>query len=138
MNETTASHKFFMHVTSSDSSQVWPHSKDKEMDERIKETYFHDEDWASASFEVKNMPDLLKIVRFYEGKRVEMTLTFQVDAPEFTTKATLADRNPPSHATFRFKEEGVLSPQTAANKIAAISHAMQRWVRDENRKEKKR
>jgi hypothetical protein len=137
MNITPATPKFYLNVTSLNPSEVWPLDArhNPELDERIKETYYADEDEATCGFELKDMEDLLKILKFYDGKSVKLTLGVTVTTPEFETVASLSPGWPRAlHASFRALEKDDLSPSSAANRIIAIAHALTKWERNQEKK----
>lgn len=133
MNQTQARTTFTLHVCSQDSSNVWPmKARDhKDIDERIQKNYFADEDESSTFFEISDIEDLQKILKFYDGLTTRMTLSSSLEAPEFTANTSLANAwQRGIHGSFRMMEKEDLSPATAANKLIAISHALQRWEKD--------
>lgn len=130
MNEKQATAKFSLNVHSSSYADVWPlearhHPK---IDDRIRESYYADEDEASASFEITSIEDLAEIMKFYDGRSVRMSLGVTVDAPEFSTSAALTEKFPRGiYGSFRALQADDLSPATAASKIIAIAHSLSRW-----------
>jgi hypothetical protein len=130
MNATQATPKFYLNVSSSNSGDVWPFTAkdDPAMDARIKETYYADEDESMCGFEVTDIEDLLKILKFYDGRSVRITMGVTVTTPEFETTASLSPAwQRGTLAFFRALEKEDLTPATAANKMIAIAHALSRW-----------
>lgn len=138
MNTTHATCKFYLNITSGHSSDVWPMEArhHPEIDERIRDSYFADEDDAACGFDITDMEDLLKILKFYEGKSVRMTLGVKVTTAEVETTASLSPQWPSGGAQgfFRSLEKNDLSPEAASSKMIAIAHALSRWEK-KNRKE---
>jgi len=137
MNTTHADCKFYLNITSAHSADVWPmdarHHPD--IDERIRDSYFADEDDAACGFDITDMEDLLKILKFYEGKPVRMTLGVKVTTAEVETSASLSPQwQGGAKGFFRSLEKDDLSPDAAASKLIAVAHALSRWE-SKNRKE---
>ena len=130
MNQSTATAKFFLHVSSQNQGEVWPiNMRDNPaMDARIQENYYADEDEASATFEISDMEDLLAVMKLYQGKSVRLSLNVTVEAPEFSTHANLSEKwQRGVSGSFRMIESDDVSPATAANKLIAIAHSLSRW-----------
>ena len=130
MKNQQATAKFSLNIHSSNSGQVWPFdAKDNpKLDERIRESYFADEDDAAVGFDISDIEDLIEILKFYAGRGVHISLGVTVDTPELTTYAALCEKWPrATHASFHAVETEALSPATAASKMIAIAHALGRW-----------
>ena len=131
MNQIIASPKFFLNV-SGPSSEVWPYVKDSNpINDRIIESYFADEDLSSTGFEITDMEDLVSVLKYYDGKNVELSLTFEVKSSEMESHATLGSKYFGQHGSYRFLQEGTLSPKAAASKLVSISHALERWEKQQ-------
>ena len=130
MNQKQATAKFSLNLHSSSFADVWPlearhHPK---LDDRIRDSYYSDEDAAYASFELTSIEDMLDILKFYDGRSIRMSLGVTVDSPEFSTSAALSQNFPRSiYGSFRALQSDDLSPATAASKIIAIAHSLSRW-----------
>lgn len=132
MNDKQATAKFTLNVHSSNVSDVWPlearhHPK---LDDRIRDSYYADEDEASASFDLESIEDLIEIINFYGNRSVRMSLGSTVQSAEFSTSAALSSKFPKGiYGSFRALEPQDLSPAAAASKIIAIANSLSRWER---------
>lgn len=132
MNDKQATAKFTLNVHSSNVADVWPlearhHPK---LDDRIRDSYYADEDEASASFDLESIEDLIEIINFYGNRSVRMSVGCTVQSAEFSTSAALSSKFPRGiYGSFRALESQDLSPAAAASKIIAIAHALSRWER---------
>jgi hypothetical protein len=132
MNDKKASVKFSLNIHSSNSGEVWPMAArdNPKLEERIRESYYADEDEAAVAFDIEGIEDLMEILNFYAGRSVHISLGVEVKTPEFLTHAALGEKwQRGTHASFRALETEDLSPATAASKIIAIAHALSRWER---------
>jgi len=130
MKKSDSTAKFTLAVFSSSSSEVWPlkSREDKEMDERIQKHYYADEDDAHTSFEITDMDDLIRILKFYEGTNATLSLAATVKTGEFETWAALHCKWQGSiKSHFQAVESADVSPGTAAKKLLALANAMARW-----------
>lgn len=131
MNTKQADCKFHLNIHSSNSGEVWPfiaRTQHPDIDERIKDTYFADEDDAACSFEITDMEDLLKILKFYDGRSVRMTMGVTVTTQEIETSACISPQwQGGISGFFRSLEKDDLSPGAASSKMIAIAHALSRW-----------
>jgi hypothetical protein len=130
MNSKQATVKFSLNVHSSNSGEVWPmESRDNpKLDERIRESYYADEDEACVGFNIDSIEDLMEILKFYAGRPVRISLGVTVETPEISTHAALSEKwQRGTSASFRSMETEDLSPATAASKMIAIAHALSRW-----------
>jgi len=128
--------KFYLNIESSSSAAVWPFTSREhpEIDKRIQENYYSDEDFSSTGFDIADMEDLLRIVKFYEGSGVRMTLGVITKMPELEVNAYLGDKHHGGPGfTFRSLESESLSPRTAASKLDAISSALMRWDHEQSK-----
>jgi len=130
---------FSLMVESSNSAAVWPHRVGKEdpaFEERIRDGYHADEDFACVGFDITDMDDLLRILRFYEGSGVEISLQSNVRTEEWAAAATLRSKwrgGPYTH--FRAINTGAISPATAASKLSAIAQGLAEWERKNGKTE---
>lgn len=116
---------FALHVASQNSGEVWPHGIAPQLEERIKENYYVDDDEAMTTFRVTDMDDLLMLIDFYRTKLVRLVLTAEVKTPELCTTASLVPSHQGrKHGTVRLMEEGPMSTMTAALKLQAIARAL--------------
>ena len=132
MNSKQATVKFSLNVHSTNSGEVWPmDARDNpKLDERIRDSYFADEDEAAVGFEIADIEDLMEILKFYAGRSVHISLGVEVKAPEFSTHAALCEKwQRGASASFRAVETDDMSPATASSKMIAIAHALSRWER---------
>lgn len=130
MNHKQATVKFSLNVHSSNTGEVWPmEARDNpKLDERIRESYYADEDDAAVGFDIEGIEDLMEILKFYAGRSVHISLGVEVKTPEFSTHAALCEKwQRGTSASFRALESDDLSPATAASKMIAIAHALSRW-----------
>ena len=130
MNHKQATVKFSLNVHSSNTGEVWPmEARDNpKLDERIRESYYADEDDAAVGFDIDGIEDLMEILKFYAGRSVHISLGVEVKTPEFSTHAALCEKwQRGTSASFRALETEDLSPATAASKMIAIAHALSRW-----------
>lgn len=130
MKKIDSTATFTLAVFSSNAADVWPPKsrKDKEMDERIQEHYWADADDAHTVFHIRDMDDLLRVLKFYEGTRATMSLTTVVETPEFRASAALHPQwqgGVQSH--FNNVEPAPVSPGNAAKKLLVLAHAMAQW-----------
>jgi hypothetical protein len=130
---------FSLMVESSNSATVWPHRVGKEdpaFEERIRAGYYADEDFACVGFDITDMDDLLRILRFYEGSGVEISLQSNVRTEEWAASATLASKYRGSaKSRFRAINTGSISPATAASKLSAIAQGLAEWDRKNGKTE---
>jgi hypothetical protein len=136
MNTTKAECKFYLNITSSNSGDVWPFEarEHPEIDERIRDSYYADEDDASCGFDIKDMEDLLKILKFYDGKSVRMTMGVEVTTAEVETSASLSPQwQGGAKGFFRSLEKDDISPGAASSKMIAIAHALSRWEKNQQK-----
>ena len=130
MNQKQATVNFSLNIHSSNSSQVWPMEarQNPNLDERIKESYYADEDYAAVGFDIEGIEDLMEILKLYAGRSVHISLGVEVKTPEFSTHAALCEKwQRGTSACFRALEPEDLSPATAASKMIAIADALSRW-----------
>ena len=130
MKKTDATASFTLAVFSANTADVWPLKarEDKEMDDRIQEHYWADADDAHTVFHIRDMDDLIRVLKFYEGTSATMSLVAVVETPEFRASASLQTKwqgGIQSH--FNAVESADVSPGTAAKKLLALAHAMERW-----------
>jgi hypothetical protein len=130
---------FSLMVESSNSATVWPHrvgKEDPDFEDRIRAGHYADEDFACVGFGITDMDDLLRILRFYEGSGVEMSLQSNVRTEEWAAAATLRSKwrgGPNAH--FRAINTGAISPATAASKLSAIAQGLAEWDRKNGKTE---
>ena len=137
MNDKQANVKFSLNVHSSSSMDVWlMEARDNpKLDERIRESYYADEDDAAVGFDIEGIEDLMEILKFYAGRSVHISLGVEVKTPEFSTHAVLCEKwQRGTEASFRALETEDLSPATAASKMIAIAHSLSRWEKKNNSK----
>ena len=137
MNDKQANVKFSLNVHSSSSMDVWlMEARDNpKLDERIRESYYADEDDAAVGFDIEGIEDLMEILKFYAGRSVHISLGVEVKTPEFSTHAALCEKwQRGTKASFRALETEDLSPATAASKMIAIAHSLSRWEKKNNSK----
>lgn len=134
MNTTQATCKFYLNITSSNSGEVWPFNsrENPDIDKRISDSYFADTDDASCGFEISDMEDLLKIIKFYDGRSVNMTMGVTVKTDEIETSASMSGSwQGGVIGFFRSLEKDDLSPGAAASKMIAIAHALAKWEKNQ-------
>jgi hypothetical protein len=122
---------FTLRVEAQDSSAVWPmvlRRDDPAMHDRIQEGFYADEDFATVGFDIADMDDLLRLLKFYEGRAVQMSLGVTITTPEMEATASLSSnfRGGPRQSV-RALETEALSPATAASKLQAIAHSLTKW-----------
>ena len=129
---TTA--KFTLHVTSDDSSQVWPirSREHPEIDARIEESYYADPDECCASIEIRDMDDLRAILKFYEESHASFILGASIETPEFKNYSSM-DLNG-IQGGFHAVHTDALPPGAAAARLRSMAQAMEKWERDEAKK----
>ena len=123
--------KFTLHVSSCNPAQVWPFfgGKDSELEQRIEENYWSDEDESCVSFNVSDMDDLRMLMEFYRKKTVTMRLVANIETNEWSAHAGISPKFQGAiTGHHRAKEGAELSPATAAKKLDAIAHALARWA----------
>jgi hypothetical protein len=123
--------KFTLHVSSSSPTAVWPvgSKTDPELDQRIQENYWADEDDCSASFQIADMDDLRMLMDFYREKTVTMRLIANIETNEWSAHAGISPKFQGAvTGHHRAKEGAELSPATAAKKLDAIAHALAKWA----------
>ncbi len=123
--------KFTLHVSSSSPTAVWPvgNKTDPELDQRIQENYWADEDDCSVSFQIADMDDLRMLMDFYREKTVSMRLIANIETNEWSAHAGISPKFQGSiSGHHRAKEGAELSPATAAKKLDAIAHALAKWA----------
>jgi hypothetical protein len=123
--------KFTLHVSSCNPAQVWPiNSKtEPELEQRIEENYWSDEDECCVSFQVADMDDLRMLMEFYREKTVTMRLIANIETNEWSAHAGISPKFQGAvTGHHRAKEGAELSPATAAKKLDAIAHALSRWA----------
>lgn len=130
---TPATSQFYLRVRSSNAGLIWPGGiikTNKELYDRIQETFYADEDEASASFDVKDVDDLMNLLRFYHGTSAQIEIGCTIESEQFEANATLevarrGDKR--DKAWYRNKEAKELSPMAAADKLNAIANSMLEW-----------
>ena len=123
--------KFTLHVSSSNPAQVWPFfgGKDSELERRIEENYWSDEDESCVSFKVSDMDDLRMLMEFYREKTVTMRFIANIETNEWSAHAGISPKFQGAiTGHHRAKEGAELSPATAAKKLDAIAHALSTWA----------
>jgi hypothetical protein len=123
--------KFTLHVSSPNPAQVWPidGKTAPELEQRIEENYWSDEDECCVSFQVADMDDLRMLMEFYREKTVTMRLVANIETNEWSAHAGISPKFQGAiTGHHRAKEGAELSPATAAKKLDAISHALARWA----------
>jgi len=126
-------------VYSSNMGAIWPaEAKQKpNLDARIRESIFDDEDESSVSFEISDIEDLMEIINLYSGRPVRMTIGVEIKSDDFSAFASLQShafgKDKAIHASFRALEKDDISPATAAEKLQAISHSLLNWERNNNK-----
>ncbi len=124
---TRAKATFSLRVESTNPCEVWPpdaHKTHPQIDKQIAESYYYDEDDASALLEITNIDDLLAVIAFYAGRTVKLTLETMVTTPDVETTSYLNWSGSVAYVTAR--EPDKLSPEMAAQKLMAIANAMTR------------
>lgn len=129
--------KFHLNVRSSNAGHVWPMEarNNKDLDDRLQESFYADEDEATASFEIRDIEDLVKLVKFYDGRPVILTVHAQVETDQFFSHAGLShgwDGGP--SAWIKSLEKDDISPTTAASRLQAIAFALEKWERSNQAK----
>jgi hypothetical protein len=123
--------KFTLHVSSSNPAQVWPFfgGTDSELERRIEENFWQDEDESCVSFQVSDMDDLRMLMEFYREKTVNMRLVANIETSEWSAHAGISPRfEGEITGHYRAKEGAELSPAAAAKKLDAIAHALAKWA----------
>ena len=123
--------KFTLHVSSCNPAQVWPFfgGKDSELEQRIEESYWSDEDESCVSFKVSDMDDLRMLMEFYREKTVTMRFIANIETNEWSAHAGISPKFQGAiTGHHRAKEGAELSPATAAKKLDAIAHALSTWA----------
>jgi hypothetical protein len=123
--------KFTLHVSSPNPAQVWPidGKAEPELERRIEENYWSDEDECCVSFKVSDMDDLRMLMEFYREKTVTMRLIANIETNEWSAHAGISPKFQGAiTGHHRAKEGAELSPATAAKKLDAIAHALSRWA----------
>lgn len=118
---------FRLRVESTNPCEVWPpdaHKTHPAIDKQIAESYFYEEDDASASIEIANIDDLLSVIAFYAGRTVKLTLETMVTTPYVEATSYLNRSGSIAYVTAR--EPDKLSPEMAAQKLTAIANALTR------------
>lgn len=117
---------FSIRVESTNPCEVWPPDAHKHprIDKQIAESYFYEEDDASASLEIANIDELLSVIAFYNGRAVKLTLETMVTTPDVETTSYLNWSGSVAYITAR--EPDKLSPEMAAQKLTAIANALTR------------
>jgi len=130
---------FHLSVYSSNMGAIWPAEakQNPNLDARIRESIFDDEDESSVSFEISDIEDLLEILNLYAGRPVRMSIGVEIKSDDFSAFASLRSHAFGSysgiHASFRALEKDDISPATAAEKLQAISHSLLNWERNNNK-----
>ena len=124
--------KFHLNVRSSNAGHVWPMEarNDKDLDDRLQDSFYADEDEAAASFELRDMEDLVKLIKFYDGRPVILAVHAQVETDQFVSYAGLSrgwDGGP--SASVQSLEKDDISPSTASSRLQAIAFALEKWER---------
>jgi hypothetical protein len=123
--------KFTLHVSSSNPAQVWPINgkTEPELERRIEESFWQDDDECCASINVSDMDDLRMLMEFYREKTVTMRLIANIETNEWSAHAGISPKFQGAiTGHHRAKEGAELSPATAAKKLDAISHALAKWA----------
>jgi hypothetical protein len=123
--------KFTLHVSSCNPAQVWPidGKAEPELEQRIEENYWSDEDECYVSFQIADMDDLRMLMEFYREKTVTMRLVANIETNEWSAHAGISPKFQGAiTGHHRAKEGAELSPATAAKKLDAISHALAKWA----------
>jgi hypothetical protein len=126
---------FHLSVYSSNMGAIWPAEakQNPNLDARIRESIFDDEDESSASFEISDIEDLAEIMKLYAGQPVRMRIAIEIKSDDFSVFASLGSNALGNYASFRALEKDDISPATAAEKLQAISHSLMNWERNNNK-----
>ena len=127
--------KFHLNVRSSNAGHVWPMEarNDKDLNDRLQDSFYADEDEATASFELRDIEDLVKLINFYNGRPVILAIHAQVETDQFISYAGLSrgwDGGP--SASVQSIEKDDISPTTASSRLQAIAFALEKWERANN------
>ena len=130
-----ANTKFYLRVSACTGTNVIPFraKEHPELYAEAIENLSADEDFQGTGFEIKDMDELIRIMALYQDKGVQLEIAADVETPEFKTSATLAGKRRGGRAVcgwFGFIRTELLSPMTAAERLVAVAHALQKWERN--------
>ncbi len=134
-----ASTKFYLRVRSDNAGNVIPFRKsvNPELYARAMENYDSDEDFTFAAFELKDIDDLINLLKFYAGTGAQIELAAELETEEFKADSILSGRHHKPLAGY-VTEKGVetLSPAAASEMLITISRALFTWhLRNEKQEE---
>ena len=134
MNTAYTEAKFWVSIEGY-TQDVWPlmlHKPDdpflKRVDENLRDSFDQEEDGpARASVEVKSMKELLRVLKLYEGKDVNLGIHMHMRDGAMRINAGLDDRVGRKHAgSYTMLDDNDMTHMQAFDKIGAVVAAMKR------------